>query len=221
LAHVPAEIERLSAGQQASTYISIPSPVDGVVTARGVNLGQVVTLGQDLFTVTDLSTVWVEGSLLEDDFSVVREGIGAHTLWMGSDIAMNGLYQGAGAYPVPQRPNQVLANTAAPNQGQSCTPALCVSYFAHLRLVEQVQKRQRYSPTALARAAVGGFAAPQREQTSSIQLCSVRHCLALNCPVEDFGDGFSPVVGLRINGTRDSLSFNRRRSLGMCRTATL
>ena len=51
------------------------------------------------------------------------------TLWMGSDIAMNGLYQGAGAYPVPQRPNQMLANTSAPNQGQSCTPAPCVSYF--------------------------------------------------------------------------------------------
>jgi len=51
------------------------------------------------------------------------------TLWMGSDIAMNGLYQGAGAYPVPQRPNQVLADTAALNQGQSCTPAPCVSYY--------------------------------------------------------------------------------------------
>ncbi len=51
------------------------------------------------------------------------------TLWMGSDIAMNGLYQGAGAYPVPQRPNQVLVDTAAPNQGQSCSPAPCVSYF--------------------------------------------------------------------------------------------
>jgi Carboxypeptidase regulatory-like domain len=51
------------------------------------------------------------------------------TLWMGTDVAMNGLYQGAGAYPVPQRPNQVLADTAAPNQGQSCSPAPCVSYF--------------------------------------------------------------------------------------------
>jgi membrane fusion protein, heavy metal efflux system len=71
-----AQIEQLSAGQQVSTYISIPSPVDGVVTARGVNLGQVVGLGQDLFTVTDLSTVWVEGNVLEDDFSVVR--IGSH-----------------------------------------------------------------------------------------------------------------------------------------------
>ena len=70
----PTQIERLSAGQQVSTYISVLSPIDGIVTTRGVNLGQVVGLGQDLFTVTDLSTVWVEGSVLEDDFSVVRVG---------------------------------------------------------------------------------------------------------------------------------------------------
>jgi len=48
---------------------------------------------------------------------------------MSSDIAQNGLYQGAGAYPVPQHPNQLLADTAAPNRGQSCSPAPCVSYY--------------------------------------------------------------------------------------------
>ena len=68
------QIGRLSAGQQASTNISVPSPVDGIVTARAVNLGQVVGLGQDLLTVTDLSSVWIEGNLLEDDFSAVRAG---------------------------------------------------------------------------------------------------------------------------------------------------
>jgi len=47
------------------------------VTARSVNLGQVVGVGQDLLTVTDLSSVWIEGNVLEDDFSVVRAGSGA------------------------------------------------------------------------------------------------------------------------------------------------
>jgi membrane fusion protein, heavy metal efflux system len=72
-----AQVARLNAGEPASAYISVPSPIDGIVTARGVNLGQVVGLGQDLFTVTDLSSVWVEGNVLEDDFSVVRVGSGA------------------------------------------------------------------------------------------------------------------------------------------------
>ena len=72
-----AQIERLNAGQAASAYISVPSPIDGIVTARSVNLGQVVGLGQDLLTVTDLSSVWIEGNVLEDDFNVVRAGSGA------------------------------------------------------------------------------------------------------------------------------------------------
>lgn len=69
-----AQIEGLNSGRTPSAYISVPSPIGGIVTARSVNLGQVVGLGQDLLTVTDLSTVWVEGNVLEDDFSVVRVG---------------------------------------------------------------------------------------------------------------------------------------------------
>jgi RND family efflux transporter MFP subunit len=45
-----------------------------VVTARSLNLGQVVMTGQELFTVTDLSSLWIEGSLLEDHFAAVRAG---------------------------------------------------------------------------------------------------------------------------------------------------
>lgn len=72
-----AQIELLNTGQTPSASISVPSPIDGIVTARTVNLGQVVGLGQDLLTVTDLSSVWIEGSVLEDDFGVVRAGSGA------------------------------------------------------------------------------------------------------------------------------------------------
>ena len=51
------------------------------------------------------------------------------TVDVGSDVAMNGLFQSAGNYPIPQRPNQVLANTASPTQGQPCLPAPCIGYF--------------------------------------------------------------------------------------------
>jgi hypothetical protein len=57
----------------------------------------------------------------------VRTGIPYQAV-LGTDNALNG-FNPAGANPVPQRPNQVLANTAAANQGQSCSPAPCVSYL--------------------------------------------------------------------------------------------
>jgi len=68
------QVADVAAGRQASTNISIPSPLDGVVTARSVNLGQVVTAAQDLLTVTDLSSVWIEANLLENDFGAVSVG---------------------------------------------------------------------------------------------------------------------------------------------------
>jgi membrane fusion protein, heavy metal efflux system len=68
------QVGEVAAGRKAGTTISVPSPLDGVVTARTVNLGQVVMASQDLLTVTDLSTVWIEANLLENDFAVARIG---------------------------------------------------------------------------------------------------------------------------------------------------
>jgi RND family efflux transporter MFP subunit len=69
-----SQIDEVRAGRKVSSDIAIPAPMDGVVTARSLNLGQVVTAGQELFTVTDLSSVWIEGNLLEDHFASVTKG---------------------------------------------------------------------------------------------------------------------------------------------------
>ncbi|MEO5923810.1 MAG: efflux RND transporter periplasmic adaptor subunit [Bryobacteraceae bacterium] len=61
-------------GRPSNSNIAVPSPLDGIVTARGVNVGQVVSSGQDLLTVTDLSSIWIEASLFENDFGAVRVG---------------------------------------------------------------------------------------------------------------------------------------------------
>ena len=68
------QVSGVAAGRRASPSVAIPAPFDGIVTARNVNLGQVVTASQDLLTITDLSSVWVEANLLEDNFTAVRIG---------------------------------------------------------------------------------------------------------------------------------------------------
>jgi RND family efflux transporter MFP subunit len=70
----PDRIARLEAPSQVVSDVTVPAPIDGVVTARSANLGQVVGLGQELFTVTDLSNLWVIGDLYEQDFQGVRVG---------------------------------------------------------------------------------------------------------------------------------------------------
>jgi hypothetical protein len=47
----------------------------------------------------------------------------------GSDVALNGMFASSGSYNYVQRPNQVLADVYATNQGQSCASAPCVSWL--------------------------------------------------------------------------------------------
>jgi RND family efflux transporter MFP subunit len=73
----PDDVSRLMDAAHVVSEVTVRAPADGVVIARGVNPGQVVGAGQELFTVTDLSTVWVIGDLYEKDFAAVRVGSGA------------------------------------------------------------------------------------------------------------------------------------------------
>ena len=58
-----------------------------------------------------------------------------------ADNALNG-FASSGNNPVPQRPNQILPDAYATNEGQSCSPAPCISYL---------------NPNAVATPAIGTY----------------------------------------------------------------
>jgi len=70
-------VGRLETASQVVSEVTVTSPAEGLVITRSVNPGQVINAGQELFVVTDLSTVWVIGDLYEPDFSRVRVGVPA------------------------------------------------------------------------------------------------------------------------------------------------
>ena len=63
-----------AAAQEASATIDIPAPIDGVVTERLGNAGVNVDPATKLFTIVDLSSVWVVANVYERDLHRVREG---------------------------------------------------------------------------------------------------------------------------------------------------
>jgi membrane fusion protein, heavy metal efflux system len=67
-------LDSMSPGHRVSATASVPAPIDGVVTERGANVGLNVDPATKLFTVVDLSTVWVVADLYEKDFSRLRVG---------------------------------------------------------------------------------------------------------------------------------------------------
>ena len=53
---------------------TIAAPIDGTITTRDANVGLTVDPATPLFTIVDLSTVWMVGDLYEQDFARVRVG---------------------------------------------------------------------------------------------------------------------------------------------------
>jgi cobalt-zinc-cadmium efflux system membrane fusion protein len=68
------QVQSLRSPSQVVSSVTIPAPIDGVITGRTANLGQVVGMGQELFVVTDLSEVWAVGDLYEQDLRAVSVG---------------------------------------------------------------------------------------------------------------------------------------------------
>ena len=57
-----------------SNTVDVRAPIDGTVVERGANAGLNVEVGMPIFTIADLSSVWVVGELYEQDFARVRLG---------------------------------------------------------------------------------------------------------------------------------------------------
>jgi RND family efflux transporter MFP subunit len=68
-----ADVDGASTSQESATA-NVPAPIDGVVTERRANVGLNVGPSTKLFTVVDLSNVWIVADVYERDLQRVREG---------------------------------------------------------------------------------------------------------------------------------------------------
>jgi membrane fusion protein, copper/silver efflux system len=74
----PAEVEAIERGGQVRRTLTLRSPVGGHVLEKNVLAGQRIMAGDALYRVADLSTVWIEGEVFEQDLAAVRVGETAH-----------------------------------------------------------------------------------------------------------------------------------------------
>lgn len=69
-----AQVEGIAKAGKPVTHLTIRSPIDGHVLKKYVREGQYVEEGGPLFDVADLSTVWVQAQLYEDDLAFLPTG---------------------------------------------------------------------------------------------------------------------------------------------------
>lgn len=63
--------------------IPIRSPIDGVVIARNISVGQVVDTGFVAFDLSNLSTIWVAAAVNQQDLSLIHAGAAADVVTTG------------------------------------------------------------------------------------------------------------------------------------------
>jgi Cu(I)/Ag(I) efflux system membrane fusion protein len=68
------QIERLERTGEVTKTLTLVAPFDGVVLEKMVVQGQAVMPGMKLYRLADLSTVWIEGDVFEQDLGLVRVG---------------------------------------------------------------------------------------------------------------------------------------------------
>ncbi len=73
-----AQIAALEAHGEVTKTLTLVAPVTGIVLEKNVTEGQRVMAGERLYRIADLSEVWVEGEVFEQDLPLVREGMPVH-----------------------------------------------------------------------------------------------------------------------------------------------
>jgi multidrug efflux pump subunit AcrA (membrane-fusion protein) len=116
---------------EPSRTITVYSPAVGIVTERMVTQGQAVQSGQTLYTISDLSGVWVNADVRETDAAILRTGLGA-------DVELASMpgrpFKGMVTYVYPTLNPQtrtVTARVAVANAGGQLRPGMFAT--VHLR----------------------------------------------------------------------------------------
>jgi Cu(I)/Ag(I) efflux system membrane fusion protein len=68
------QVEEIIKRGKPETHLTIQSPIAGIVTDKKVLEGRYVNEGDDLYTIADLSTVWLQAKVFESEISGVSIG---------------------------------------------------------------------------------------------------------------------------------------------------
>jgi Cu(I)/Ag(I) efflux system membrane fusion protein len=80
-----AQIDEILAAAKPDTHLKIRSPISGHIITKYVREGQYVQEGTPLYDVADLSTVWIQAQVYEDDLAFLPIDYQEHTGMKGSD----------------------------------------------------------------------------------------------------------------------------------------
>ena len=123
---------RLASAERQLGDTVLRSPINGVVSSRAVNAGDVVSVGTELFTIIDPSSMRLEASVPSDDLSRLKVGARVEFSVRGYDQQFEGRIQRIAPQADPTT-RQVPIYVSIPNVGGRLVAGL----FAEGRVVSE------------------------------------------------------------------------------------
>ena len=114
------------APRDSLSRFEVRAPLDGTVTARNITIGEAVTADENIFTVSDLSSVWADVTVFAKDLGAVHEGQEATVMSADLGIEGTGRIQYVGPL-VGEETRSATARIVLPNPGRRWRPGLYVT----------------------------------------------------------------------------------------------
>jgi len=134
----PAEIEKLDQGRKAITDLTVNSPVSGYITQKNALPNMYVQPETMLYTVADLSDVWVLAQVFQNDAGKIKPGDLAEVT---VDAYPGRVFNGHVDYILPQvdmNTRTLPVRLVFPNPGLKLRPGMYVNVRAKLAMGRQL-----------------------------------------------------------------------------------
>ncbi len=134
----PDQIRAFEDSGAVSRVVTLLSPAAGIVLEKDVVEGQQVRAGQRLFRVADLSEVWVEGDVFEQDLQFVSQGAQAH-IEVSAYPGVHLMGRVSFVYPtVDEETRTNRVRVTVPNRDFTLKPGMFATIYFDATLGEQV-----------------------------------------------------------------------------------
>jgi Cu(I)/Ag(I) efflux system membrane fusion protein len=139
----PEAVDAIARSHELVRRVSVVAPASGVVSEINVREGMAVNPAQSLFTLLDLSTVWVIAQVAESDAALVKQGTPAEV----SFAALPGeVFKGRIDYVYPElngQTRQLRARIALANPGGRLKPNM----LAEVKLAQSTSMERLTVPS--------------------------------------------------------------------------
>lgn len=142
-----AQVDEILRTGQVKRTLTLYAPVSGVVVEKNVVQGQATMPGEQLYTIADISEVWIDVELRESDVASVRAGSAA-------DVEFTGLqgrpFKGRVEYVYPtlqEESRTVRARVSVANSGGVLKPGM----YATVRLTAPIRSTLTVPSSAVLR----------------------------------------------------------------------